>query len=274
MVSVIWQKRAWPVYWQFLLKKGSSNLAQQKAVLRPALRLLKHYQIVVVGDREFHSIALANWLDEKKAYFALRQKQGTYFKQKSQDYQRLNQLGLAPGVKLFLTGITFTKRKGFAEFNLAAYWQRSSKAKADEGWYILTNLNSLDAALKAYKARSGIEAMFKDCKSGGYNLENCKASKERLTRIVLLIALAYTCAGLQGQKIKRLGQQKYVNRLQELRRIDRRHSTFWVGLYGQMWIAAIDLCGDWLKQLMIIRRNKLPYFQRGLRAMSLIQQAF
>ena len=58
--------------------------------------------------------------------------------------------------------------------------------------------------LKAYKARSGIEAMFKDCKSGGYNLENCKASKDRLTRIVLLIALAYTCAGLQGQKIKRL----------------------------------------------------------------------
>lgn len=158
---------------------------------------------------------------------------------------------------------------------MAAYWQRSSKKKAaDEGWYILTNLNSIDAALKAYKARSGIEAMFKDCKSGGYNLENCKASKERLTRIVLLIALAYTCAGLQRQKIKCLGQQKYVNRLQELRRIDRRHSNFWVGLSGQMWIAAMDLCQDWLKQLMIIRRNKLPYFQRGLKAISLIQLAF
>ena len=45
----------------------------------------------------------------------------------------------------------------------------------DEVWYILTNLNSLDAALKVYKARSGIEAMFKDCKSGGYNLEGSKA---------------------------------------------------------------------------------------------------
>jgi hypothetical protein len=56
------------------------------------------------------------------------------------------------------------------------------------------------------------------------------------------MALAYTCAGLHGQKIKRLGQQKYVNRFQELRRIDRRHSNFWVGLYGQMWIAAMDLC--------------------------------
>jgi hypothetical protein len=33
----------------------------------------------------------------------------------------------------------------------------------------------LDAALKVYKARSGIEAMFKDCKSGGYNLEVLKS---------------------------------------------------------------------------------------------------
>lgn len=56
MVSVIWSKRAWPVYWQFMPKKGSSNLDQQKAILRPALRLLKSEQVVVVGDREFHSI--------------------------------------------------------------------------------------------------------------------------------------------------------------------------------------------------------------------------
>ena len=146
MVSVIWHKRAWPVYWQFLPKKGSSNLAQQKAILHPALRLLKHDQIVVVADREFHSIELASWLKKKKAYFALRQKQGTYIKQKSQDYQHLSEIGLAPGIKLFLTGVAFTKRKGFSEFNLAAYWQRPSKSKVDEGWYILTNLTSLDAA--------------------------------------------------------------------------------------------------------------------------------
>jgi hypothetical protein len=50
-------------------------------------------------------------------------------------------------------------------------------------------------------------AMFKDCQSGGYNLEDSKASVERLTSLVLLIALAYTCAGLRGQAIKSCGQQ-------------------------------------------------------------------
>ena len=271
MVSVIWSKRAWPIYWQFMPKIGSSNLAQQQAILRPALRLLKGYKVVVVGDREFHSVKLATWLEEQKVYFALRQKKATYIKPVGGDYQRLSELGLVPGVKLFLSGVTCTKEKGFGQFNLAAYWQRKSP---DTGWYILTNLDSLASALKVYKARSGIEAMFKDCKSGGYNLEDCKASKERLSRIVLLIAIAYTGVGLAGQKIKRQGQQKYVNRLKELRRVEQRHSNFWVGLYGQLWIAGIEFCRDLVQELMRIRPNKLPFYQRGLSAMNLIQQAF
>jgi hypothetical protein len=111
----------------------------------------------------------------KKVYFALRQKQGNYIKLKGQDYQKLSELGLVPGMKLFLTGVNFTKKKGFGQFSLAAYWQaKVSRSRSHEGWYILTNLSSLDAALKAYQARSGIEAMFKDCKSGGYNLEASK----------------------------------------------------------------------------------------------------
>jgi hypothetical protein len=275
VVSLIWDKRAWPVYWQFMEHTGSSNLAQQQALLRPVLRLLKSYEIVIVGDREFRSVELAYWLKQKKVYFALRQKQGSYIKLRGQEYQKLSELGLAPGMKQFFTGVNFTKKKGFGQFSLAAYWKRKYRGKGpDEGWYILTNLKSLDAALKVYKARSGIEAMFKDCKSGGYNLEDSKASVERLTSLILLIALAYTCAGLQGQSIKSSGQQRYVARLKELKRMTRRHSNFWVGLYGQMWIAALEACSDWIGNLMMIRPNKRIFFQKGLRAMALIQATF
>ena len=275
VVSVIWDKRAWPIYWQFMEHSGSSNLAQQQALLRPVLRLLKSYEIVVIGDREFRSVELAYWLKQKKVYFALRQKQGSYIKQKGQEYQKLSELGLAPGMKLFLMGVKFTKKKGFGQFSLAAYWKRKYRGKgSNEGWYILTNLKSLEEALKVYQARSGIEAMFKDCKSGGYNLEDSKACVERLTSLVLLIALAYTCAGLRGQAIKYKGQQKYIGRLKELKRLQRRHSNFWIGLYGQMWIAALESCSDWVKNLMIIRPNKRTFFQKGLRAMAVIQANF
>jgi hypothetical protein len=157
VVSVIWKKRAWPIYWQFLEHRGSSNLAQQQALLRPVLRLLKSYEIVIVGDREFRSVELAYWLKHKKVYFALRQKQASYIKRKGQEYQKLSQLGLVPGMKLFLTGVNFTKKKGFGQFSLAAYWKRKYRGQGpDEGWYILTNLNSLSAAINVYQARSGI----------------------------------------------------------------------------------------------------------------------
>jgi hypothetical protein len=272
--QVIWDKRAWPIYWQFLEHRGSSNLAQQQALLRPVLRLLKGYEIVVIGDREFRSVELAYWLKQKKVYFALRLKQGSYIKLRGQEYQKLNELGLVPGMKLFLTGVKFTKKKGFGQFSLAAYWKRKYRGQCpDEGWYTLTNLNNFSGVLKIYQARSGIEAMFRDCKSGGYNLEDSQASVERLTSLVLLIAIAYTCAGLRGQFIKSKGQQRYVSRLKELKRMTRRHSNFWVGLYGQMWIAALESCSDWVRDLMTIRRNKRGFFQRGLRAMTLIQAA-
>ena len=76
-------------------------------------------------------------------------------------------------------------------------------------WYLLTNLGDLKQSIDTCKCRSGIEAMFKDCKTGGYNLEKSHANNQRLNSLILLIAIAYSCALLQGQKIKRRGIQKY-----------------------------------------------------------------
>jgi uncharacterized membrane protein len=43
MVSVIWKKRALPIYWLLLSKQGSSNFYEQVATIRPVLRLLFEY---------------------------------------------------------------------------------------------------------------------------------------------------------------------------------------------------------------------------------------
>jgi hypothetical protein len=272
MVSVIWRKRAFPVYWQFLEKAGSSNLNEQIAVLRPVLKLLSCYEVIVIGDREFRSVELAYWLKKKKVCFALRIKQDAFVRRPSKTYQKLSEIGLVPGMKLFWSGINYTKETGFGEFSLAAYWKRKYRRKAaTEGWYILTNLSQIEEVIKVYQARFGIEALFKDCKTRGYNLSGSKASIERLTRLVLLIAIAYTYACLNGDKTRRSGQQKYVCRLKELKRTQRRHSNFWIGLYGQMWIIGWEFCRGWIEQLMQLSRNKLPYFQRGLKVMGEFQ---
>ena len=161
------------MYWLLLSKRGCSNLAEQKKLIRPLLRLFQGYRMLVLGDREFHSIKLANWLDSKEIDFVLCQKQGTYIRQENQSYQRLQSLGLnPPGISFFLTRIQATKQKGFAQFNIAGYYKRKYRGIESAGWFLLTNLDPLKDAIKAFKLQSGIEAMFKDCKTGGYNLES------------------------------------------------------------------------------------------------------
>jgi len=107
--------------------------------------------------------------------------------------------------------------------------------------------------------------------SGGYDLEESQASAQRLTRLALLIAIAYTIGGINGQKLQQRPGQKYINRLKELQRSHKRHSQFWVGNYGYLWVATMELCSDLVISLMSNQTNKLPFLKRGLRAMSLIQ---
>lgn len=43
---------------------------------------------------------------------------------------------------------------------------------------------------------------------------------------------------------------------------------------GQLWVGAMEFWADLAHELMRLKPSKLPYFQKGLRAMSLIQSAF
>jgi hypothetical protein len=112
--------------------------------------------------------------------------------------------------------------------------------------------------------------MFRDFKSGGYNLEGTNVSGERLIVLIILIAIAYTSATIQGQEIKRKGIQKYVGRVKEYERVQRRHSSFYIGLYGNNWVNFMEPCIELVTELIKLNRNKKKYYQRGLRAMRLI----
>ncbi len=101
---------------------------------------------------ETENFALLSWLsglNRRKYTSQCVSDLGSYIKQKGQEYQKLSELGLAPGMKLFLTGVKFTKKKGFGQFSLAAYWKRKYRGKgSNEGWYIVTNLKSKDSGVK------------------------------------------------------------------------------------------------------------------------------
>jgi hypothetical protein len=50
VIRLIEDRRAIPVYWQLLSKRGCSNLGEQKALIRPALRLFQGYKVLLLGD--------------------------------------------------------------------------------------------------------------------------------------------------------------------------------------------------------------------------------
>ena len=79
-------------------------------------------------------------------------------------------------------------------------------------------MGSLPVALSAYKERMGIEEMFRDCQTGGYNLEGSGLRGDRLIKMILLMAIAYTLAIFQGIKIQKKQLQKYVSRRSEPRK--------------------------------------------------------
>ena len=95
----------------------------------------------------------------------------------------------------------------------------------------------------------------------------------RLIKMILLVAIAYSSAIIQGGEIKQMGVQKYVARVKEPGRSDRRRSTFGVGLDGQMWVNSMEEYAEPMAELMRLSRNNLKYYQQGLRAARLIRSA-
>lgn len=273
MVSIVYNQRAISVYFTLLNRKGNSNLTQQQQVFLPVLELLKDYKITVLGDREFCGVELGRWLlQEQKVNFSLRLKKNEYVELEEHVWFQLSDLGLTPGMSLYYRGVKVTKTKGFGGFNLAAKWKRKYRGQCSkETWFILTNLTSLSAATDAYAKRMGIEEMFRDFKRGGYNLEITRVGDRRLISLILLICLSYSLSTFIGQNIKSKGVAKYISRPTEQGRNYSRHSSFSIGLNGQNWVDSMAFFQDVLQELIRFSTHKLPYYLKGMRAVSLIQ---
>ena len=130
MVSVIWYKRAFPIYFTLLPKLGSSNIMEQQSILSKVIPIFNNYKICILGDREFCSVKLANYVQELGVYFCLRLKKNEFVEYKEGIWVELNNLGLVPGTCFFLKGVKVTKTRGFVNFNVAGKWKRKIEGVA------------------------------------------------------------------------------------------------------------------------------------------------
>ena len=89
-----------------------------------------------------------------------------------------------------------------------------------------------------------------------------------------MIAIAYTNRAIIGEKLKNKGKQKYIARRSEKRRKTRRHSEFWLGLYGELWCNNYESYVAEINQIMQLNKNKLTFYRLGLQAMSEIKKVY
>jgi hypothetical protein len=273
-IALIWHKRAIPLYWCLLPKLGNSNLQEQTLALQQVLPLLKEYKIIVLGDREFCSVDLGSWLKTKGVSFCLRLKKNHCLETENLIWQRLDQLGVVPGTSLYFQGVRVRKTRPIVGFDIACKWKRDyGGIKVKDAWFILTDLGSLPVAIAAYKKRMGIEEMFRDCKTGGYNIEGTGLSGDRLIKMILLMALAYLEAIFHGTEIQKMQVQKYVSRRKDQDHKYRRRSIFGVGLDGEQWVNYLEQYSLYVQELMRLTRNKRRFYQQGIQAATLIRSS-
>lgn len=82
MASLIWGTHALPLYFEEIGHQGNSDFVCQKHLIKQVLRLFKSkkYPVLILGDREFHSPKLADWLGSRAVSFCLRQRKSLHFK--------------------------------------------------------------------------------------------------------------------------------------------------------------------------------------------------
>ena len=204
----------------------------------------------------------------------MRQKKSTCIADDDVVYRALKDLELKPGQSRFYANIYCTKAHQLGDFNLAAYRKRKYRGRGPkEPWYILTSLTSLPRTLCVYAARWGIETMFRDLKSGGYNLENTRVNERRFIALMLIISIAYTLATFQGVSLQPLPVADYICRPTESGRSTERCSTFWMGLHASDWGQSFQNWSSLAVNLVNLKPHKRLNFQQGLHALSLIQSA-
>jgi hypothetical protein len=137
----------------------------------------------------------------------------------------------------------------------------------------LTNLMCVEDAIVAGQKKFSIEQLFRDLKAGGYHLEEIAVSSERLMALLVILTIAYASATGTGKQLKGMGIQSYIGRVREPQRCEKRHSNFYINLYGQTWLNYWGYCQEMIVELMQLAPHKRQYYRKELRAMELILSA-
>jgi hypothetical protein len=192
MVSLRVGGRAVPLAWQVKNTQGAIGFAEQRAALdRVAALLPAGVRPVLMGDRFYGSPALIAWCRAQGWDWRLRLKQ---------DLLVFEAGGETTLADCFTRGEHLLSDVELTEQRARTHGAMVHEAGPPEPWIIaLSQPPSVPRAFD-YGLRWGIEAMFSDFKTRGFNLEDSQITRtDRLDRLVLVLSLALYWAVSTGR---------------------------------------------------------------------------
>jgi hypothetical protein len=209
LVSLVFEGRAIPLFWIVFDRAGNSSFQDWKTVLTPVITTLQAQPwlaspIIVVADREFASPKLAEWLKTDYGVDStLRLKRSQYLTDGDHSIKLAELLRYFPkGATRFYRHITVTKSNTFV-VNVTITWG----TQYDEPLMIVTTFENAPSSLNTYQQRFGIEPMFKDHKSNGFNLEQTKVTKpKRIETLLIVMAIAHVFCTNEGHRKEEHGE--------------------------------------------------------------------
>jgi len=184
MVSLRVGGRALPLAWRLKKMQGAMGFSEQKSVLETVAKLAPEgAAVMLMGDRFYGSPALIEWLRQQGWGWRLRCKHDLLVFGKEGGETTLGEC-FARGEHM-LRDVELTEKRACT--NIAMLHEEGHA----EPWIIA--LSELPTVWRAhdYGLRWGIEAMFSDYKTRGFNLEDSQIERtDRLDRLVLVLSLA------------------------------------------------------------------------------------
>ena len=211
LVLAAWCKgRAIPLLWQVVrwedLHRSTNNI--EYGLLRLLRTHISHkVQVTVLADRGFGRTEFAKVCQLLKFNYIVRIQPSVYIEHRTFK-GRLRKLPIRQSRQISLHDVTYRKKNPVKQ-HVAIYWY----SKSVEPWYLMTDLPKLKAKQlsRFYARRMTIEEYFRDIKSRrtGWGLRMTQVkSANRLSRLLLLLALAYLLMAAIGRYV----QQHYPPR--------------------------------------------------------------
>ena len=213
MLSVVVHGRAIPLLWRTLEHSSASVSAEISiALLDKADRLLAAFgSITLLADRGFPSAPLLSWFAPRPRWsYVMRLRADTW----------VHGTTAPMGCEVRRLRLQRGHCRGFRDVQIWADGSQTahlllahpSGVPVDEPWYLVSNLEPSLELVWTYGQRFCCEQLFRDQKSGIFQLERSGLRcPERIDRLLLVVAVAVLVSSLQGYALSLSGLRRLVD---------------------------------------------------------------